>query len=120
MPCRVFLNIYSLGKEELLICLAEIFNTLIVVNNERYREIKGLGLRPELFTTKINEGWLLLDKKPVRDQVPKYFYPICPNLVGQRWEKRNYNQTDRLGQLPRGCFIPKGLFRGFLLLAFKL
>jgi DNA cross-link repair 1B protein len=69
MPCRVFLNIYNLGKEELLISLAEIFSTLIVVSCDRYQEIKALGLRPDLFTTNITEGWILLNKKSIRESV---------------------------------------------------
>ena len=73
-PCRVFLNIYNLGKEELLIRLAEKFKTLIGLDCERYQEIKALNLRPELFTTNRKDGWILLDKKTTRGIVEWYFF----------------------------------------------
>jgi hypothetical protein len=54
----VFVFTYTLGKEEILITLAEKFETLVVVDEDRYRKIKIMDLRPELFTTDRNAGWI--------------------------------------------------------------
>ena len=51
MEYRVFLFSYSLGKEEVFLNLAEDFKTKIVVDEDRYRKIALMDLKPELFTT---------------------------------------------------------------------
>lgn len=55
---RIFVFSYTLGKEEVLVNLAEEFQTLIVVDEERYRKIVLMDLRPELFTTDPKAGWI--------------------------------------------------------------
>jgi len=55
---RVFLFTYHLGKEEVFLNLADDFQTLIVVDEDRLRKIYLMDLRPELFTTKEEEGWI--------------------------------------------------------------
>ena len=62
---RVFLFSYYLGKEEVFLNLAEEFQTLIVVDEDRYRKICTMDLRPELFTTKEEEGWIHI--KSIKD-----------------------------------------------------
>ena len=47
-----------MGKEEVLINLAQDFETLIVLDESRMRKIKQMDLRPELFTTNSEEGWI--------------------------------------------------------------
>lgn len=55
---RVYVFAYNLGKEEVLINMAEDFKTYIVVDEDRMRKIKLMDLRPELFTTNPSEGWV--------------------------------------------------------------
>lgn len=44
-----------------------IFNWFkIVVSHERYKNIKAINLRPELFTTNYSEGWIEIIKKHER------------------------------------------------------
>jgi DNA cross-link repair 1B protein len=61
---RVFLFAYLLGKEEVFINLAKEFQTLIVVDEERYKKIKLMDLEPDLFTTDENAGWIHV--KPIK------------------------------------------------------
>ncbi len=55
---RIFIFTYYLGKEEVLLSLAEQFETLIVVDEDRYKKIKLMELSPELFTTDPAKGWI--------------------------------------------------------------
>lgn len=55
---RVFVFLYNLGKEEVLINMAEEFKSYIVVDQDRMRKIKLMDLRPELFTTDPSEGFI--------------------------------------------------------------
>jgi len=55
---RVLISTDSLGKEEIFIKLAEHYQTLIVVNESRYSSILAMDMRPELFTTNKDEGWI--------------------------------------------------------------
>jgi len=48
---RIFIFSYYLGKEEVFLNLAEDFETLIVVDEDRYRKLCLMDLKPELFTT---------------------------------------------------------------------
>ena len=48
---RAFLFCYGLGKEEIFINLAEEFETLIVVDEDKMRQIRIMDLKPHLFTT---------------------------------------------------------------------
>lgn len=63
---RILISIDSLGKEDLLIYLAEHYKTPIVVSSERYKSIKTMNLRPEIFTTNYYEGWIEVIKKQDR------------------------------------------------------
>ena len=53
---RVFLFSYSLGKEEVFLNLSEDFKCKIVVDEERYKKIALMDLKPELFTTDPTES----------------------------------------------------------------
>jgi DNA cross-link repair 1B protein len=46
-----YIGIDSFGKEEVLVHLAEKFQTLVVVSEDRYKNISTVGLDSELFTT---------------------------------------------------------------------
>eukprot|EP00762_Andalucia_godoyi_P003637 ANDGO_00719.mRNA.1 DNA cross-link repair 1 protein len=52
-------GIDSLGKEELLVELAEALQTLVAVDHERFECLKLLGF-PDVFTTNVNESRLLV------------------------------------------------------------
>jgi len=58
---RVYIQIATLGKEEMLIYLAEYFKTQIVLDERRYSNIIAIDYRPELFTTDPTKGWILLN-----------------------------------------------------------
>lgn len=63
----MFIGVDSLGKEELLVLLAEHFNTLIVVNEERYKNLVSIGFYTKLFTTDAKKGFIEVIKKIERD-----------------------------------------------------
>ena len=63
MDYRILICVDSLGKEELMIALALKYETLIVVNEDRYQLIKAINLQPELFTTNRNDGWIEVIRK---------------------------------------------------------
>ena len=58
MEYRVFLFSYNLGKEEVFLNLAEDFKCKIVVDEERYKKIRLMDLKPELFTTDPSVSWI--------------------------------------------------------------
>ena len=49
---------YTLGKEEVFMNLAEDFQTLIVVDQDRMRNVKAMDLKPWLWTTEKDEGFI--------------------------------------------------------------
>ena len=55
---RMFIFLYNLGKEEVLLNLAEEFETLIVVDEDRMRQVQQMELKPWLFTTDASQGWI--------------------------------------------------------------
>ena len=55
---RLYIFLYSLGKEEVLLNLAEEFETLIVVDEDRMRKVTRMELKPWLFTTDPSKGWI--------------------------------------------------------------
>ena len=62
---RVFVFSYNLGKEEVFMNLAEDFESLIVVDEDRMRKVKLMEMKPWLFTTDPNEGKIHV--KNIRD-----------------------------------------------------
>lgn len=61
---RILIAIDNLGKEEMLIELANKFETLIVVNETRYTTLRAIGLHVEKFTTNPEEGFIEVIRKP--------------------------------------------------------
>lgn len=55
---RIFMFSYHLGKEEVFVKLAEDFETLVVVDEDRYRKLSIMNVRPDLFTTDASQGWI--------------------------------------------------------------
>lgn len=74
---RVLIAIDNLGKEEMLIELANMFNTLIVVNETRYTTLQAIGLYLEKFTTNPEEGFIEVIRKP---QIEEKLY-LLPLLL---------------------------------------
>lgn len=67
---KIFLlGIYTWGKEELLALLAEYFNTKIFVDEDRYKNLKAINFRPELFTTNLNETYLWASRHLDQDKL---------------------------------------------------
>ena len=62
---NVYIKTYNLGKEEILITLADHYKTKIVVSEERYKDILGMKLRPECFTTDTSKSWIFCIKYQV-------------------------------------------------------
>ena len=54
-----------MGKEEVFLNLAQDFETLIVVDEERMNKIKSMDLKPYLFTTDERKGWIYV--KNIKD-----------------------------------------------------
>ncbi len=65
---KIYIAVDSLGKEELFIILADFYNTKIIVNNERYKKLKLIDHRLDVFTLDKNEGWIEIIKKSERDE----------------------------------------------------
>lgn len=61
--CRIFLCVDSVGKEELMVQLAQHYKTLIVVNEQRYEIIQAMNYYRDHFTTKKDEGWIEVIRK---------------------------------------------------------
>ena len=61
---RVLIAIDNLGKEEMLIELSNMFQTLIVVNETRYSTLQAIGLYIDKFTTNPDEGFIEVIRKP--------------------------------------------------------
>jgi DNA cross-link repair 1B protein len=55
---RVYMFSYTLGKEEVFMNLAEDFKTLIVIDEDRMRNVKAMDLKPWLWTTNKEEGFI--------------------------------------------------------------
>ena len=56
----MYISTYNLGKEEILVELAEHFSTKIVVSKERYLDVISMGFSHELFTTREDGGWIFV------------------------------------------------------------
>ena len=55
---RLFVFSYNLGKEEVFINLAQDFDSMIVVDDDRMRKVKSMDLKQWLFTTDPSKGWI--------------------------------------------------------------
>lgn len=61
---NVIITMGALGKEDICAKLAEYYQTLIVISEQKFKQIEALGLRTDLFTTKSHEGWIeIISKK---------------------------------------------------------
>ena len=61
IPCDVYIKAYTAGKEELLIGIAKHFNTRVVCGEERYEDMKLVGLE-QYFTLDESTSWIFLNK----------------------------------------------------------
>jgi DNA cross-link repair 1B protein len=65
---RVLICVDSVGKEELMVQLAEKFETVVVVSQQRFEMIQSINLRPELFSTNHDDGWIEVISKFQREE----------------------------------------------------
>ena len=70
MPCEVFLQAYTAGKEELMIEIARKFETQVWVDEDRFKDLKELGLS-EHFTLDRSVAWVFLNLCPSEDPAQK-------------------------------------------------
>mmetsp|Transcript_1899 Transcript_1899/g.4195 ORF Transcript_1899/g.4195 Transcript_1899/m.4195 type:complete len:366 (+) Transcript_1899:179-1276(+) len=98
----VWICIETLGKEDMLIALAERFKTLIVVNEIRYHSIELLGMRPELFTTNKDEGWIKVVRKGALKQIGEDWKRGIPTLafIMSGWHKQTIQVHDYVYKIP--------------------
>ena len=61
-PCDVYISTYNLGKEEILIELAEHYGTKVVVSDERFKDLLAMGVDVSLFSTRDEDGWIFVKK----------------------------------------------------------
>jgi DNA cross-link repair 1B protein len=98
----VWIAIETLGKEDLLIALAEHFKTLIVVNEARYHSIELLNLRPELFTTNKEEGWIKVVRRAELKTIGEEWKRGSPTLamIMSGWHKESSQVAEYVYKLP--------------------
>ncbi|CAK94931.1 unnamed protein product (macronuclear) [Paramecium tetraurelia] len=60
---RVFLCVDSVGKEELMVELAKHYDTVIVVNEQRYEIVTAMNFYVEYFTLDKTQGWIEVIRK---------------------------------------------------------
>lgn len=61
-PCDVYISTYNLGKEEILIELADYYNTKVVVSEERFKDLLAMDVDVSKFSTKDDDGWIFVKK----------------------------------------------------------
>lgn len=70
LPCEVFLQAYTAGKEELLIEVSRRFQTQVWVDEDRFTDMRELGFS-EYFTLDKSVAWVFLNLCPSDDPVQK-------------------------------------------------
>ena len=63
---HVIIAMGALGKEDICAKLAEYYQTLIIISEEKYNQIKALNMKTDLFTTDKNEAWIEIISKKQR------------------------------------------------------
>jgi hypothetical protein len=61
-PCDVYFSTYNLGKEEIMVELAEHYKTKIIVSQERYKDILAMDVDISKFSTKDEDGWIFVKR----------------------------------------------------------
>ena len=61
-PCDVYISTYNLGKEEILVELAQHYNTKVVVSEERFKDLLAMGVDEKMFSTNDEDGWIFVKK----------------------------------------------------------
>ncbi|CAG9313598.1 DCLRE1B_1 [Blepharisma stoltei] len=68
----IWLAIENFGREHLLIDLSLHFNTRIVVNQSMFNRIQLLNVRPDLFSTNEEDGWIhVVSKAEMKNIIPR-------------------------------------------------
>lgn len=63
---HIIIAMGALGKEDICAKLAEYFQTLIIISEEKMKQIKSLNFRTDLFTINKEEGWIEIISKKQR------------------------------------------------------
>jgi|JI6StandDraft_1071083.scaffolds.fasta_scaffold04797_14 DNA cross-link repair 1B protein len=64
---KLYVGLDNIGKEEILVELAKHFETCVVVDGTRYKNILLMGHDPNIFTTDLAEGWIeVVPKRALR------------------------------------------------------
>lgn len=79
---RILICVDSIGKEELMIALAEQYETVVVVNSDRYEVLLSIGARTELFSTNRDDGWIEVIRKSERAERLKEPHTIAITATG--------------------------------------
>jgi hypothetical protein len=58
----VYISTYNLGKEEILVELADYYNTRVVVSDERYKDLLAMDVDVTKFSTRDEDGWIFVKK----------------------------------------------------------
>lgn len=59
-PCDVYISTYNLGKEEILLELANHYNTRVVVSEERFKDLLAMDVDISRFSTREDDGWIFV------------------------------------------------------------
>lgn len=90
--CCVKMFAYTIGKEEIAVELAKHYNTKIVVDKNRFMNMKTLDYHPDLFTLSSKEGFIHLsggiNSSKVRQKIQD----------GGLTRERHFHQSERLVQ----------------------
>lgn len=61
-PCDVYISTYNLGKEEILVELAEHYKTKVIVSPDRYKDILAMDCDISKFSTRDEDGWIFVKR----------------------------------------------------------
>lgn len=65
---RILVCVDSVGKEELMVSLAIKYETIVVVNEQKFEMITALNISPHLFSTNRSDGWIEIIRKHEREE----------------------------------------------------
>ncbi|KAL4433126.1 hypothetical protein ABPG74_010821 [Tetrahymena malaccensis] len=82
---RILICVDSVGKEELLVFLSKHYETLIVVNEQRYQSILCMDIPYQLFTTNRDQGWIEIIRKNEKHERMESKNEYCVSITCTGW-----------------------------------
>ncbi|KAL4481424.1 hypothetical protein ABPG72_010577 [Tetrahymena utriculariae] len=82
---RILICVDSVGKEELLVFLSKHYETLIVVNEQRYQSILCMDIPFQLFTTNRDQGWIEIIRKNEKQERMESKNEYCVSITCTGW-----------------------------------